>query len=147
MHFFSSLRPLKPKNQMIKKTYLSIVLSLGFLVSFAQQNLLLRQPAINKDGSLVAFSYQGDIWTIPASGGKSSRLTIHEAYEGNPVFSPDGKTIAFSGARYGNNDIYTIPVDGGVPKRLTWHSAADNIASWTQPDQIVFSHFSRIQAN
>ncbi|WP_259014581.1 S41 family peptidase [Emticicia fluvialis] len=105
----------------------------------AQNNLLLRQPAINKDGSLVAFSFQGDIWTVPASGGKATRLTIHEAYESNPVFSPDGRQIAFSGARFGNNDIFVMSAEGSMPKRLTYHSGADNIASWTQPDKILFS--------
>ena len=79
----------------------------------AQEKLLLRHPAINNNGTLIAFSYQGDIWTVPSSGGRPARLTIHEAYESNPVFSPDGKSIAFSGSRYGNNDIYTIPVEGG----------------------------------
>ena len=113
------------------------IVFMGSLSSTAQ--LVLRQPAINNDGSLVAFSFQGDIWTVAAAGGKATRLTIHEAYEGNPIFSPDGKQIAFSGARFGNNDIFVIPTGGGMPKRLTWHSAADNISSWTQPDKILFS--------
>lgn len=123
------------------KFYLACLSLLLTIPGIAQQKLLLRFPAVNKDGSLVSFSYQGDVWTVPATGGKPTRLTIHDAYESNPVFSPDGKTIAFSGARYGNNDIYTIPVDGGTPKRLTYHSSADNVASWTQPDQIVFTTF------
>jgi len=105
----------------------------------SQQPLVLRQPAINNDGSVVAFSYQGDIWTVSASGGKATRLTIHEAYEANPVFSPDGKQIAFSGARFGNNDVFTIPAGGGIPKRLTYHSGQDVVASWTQNDKILFS--------
>jgi Tol biopolymer transport system component/C-terminal processing protease CtpA/Prc len=109
------------------------------VTAVAQQPLLLRQPAVNNDGSLVAFSFQGDIWTVPAAGGKASRLTIHEAYESAPVFSPDGKQIAFSGARFGNNDIFVMPAEGGFPKRLTYNSAGDNIASWTQADQIIFS--------
>ena len=116
--------------------FIAIVL-MGSLCSTAQ--LLLRQPAINNDGSLVTFSFQGDIWTVPGTGGKATRLTIHEAYEGNPIFSPDGKQIAFSGARFGNNDIFVMPTGGGMPKRLTYHSAADNISSWTQPDKILFS--------
>ncbi|MBP6023280.1 S41 family peptidase [Ferruginibacter sp.] len=109
------------------------------VTAVAQQPLLLRQPAVNNDGSLVAFSFQGDIWTVPVAGGKAARLTIHEAYESSPVFSPDGKQIAFSGARFGNNDIFIMPSEGGFPKRLTYHSAGDNIASWTQTDQIIFS--------
>lgn len=88
---------------------------------------------------MIAFSYQGDIWTVPSSGGRPSRLTIHEAYESNPVFSPDGKSIAFSGSRYGNNDIYSIPVEGGTPKRLTYHSSQDNISSWSSDGKIIFT--------
>ncbi len=120
-----------------------IIVPLCFLaansLSFGQSNLLLRHPAINNDGSLIAFSYQGDIWSVPSSGGRPARLTIHEAYESNPVFSPDGRSIAFSGSRYGNADIFTIPVDGGTPKRLTYHSASDSIASWTRAGQIIFT--------
>ena len=117
----------------------SFLLTLLCLTAGVHSQLLLRFPAINNNGSLISFSYQGDIWTVPASGGNATRLTIHEGYEGNPVFSPDGKTIAFSGARFGNNDIFTIPVSGGVPKRLTWHSAGDNITSWANDGRILFS--------
>ena len=103
------------------------------------QPLLLRHPSLNPNGSLVAFSYQGDIWTVPSAGGRASRLTIHEGYESNPVFSPDGRQIAFSGSRYGNNDIFVMPVEGGSPKRLTYHSAADNISAWQGNNSIIFS--------
>ncbi|HMP29557.1 MAG TPA: S41 family peptidase, partial [Saprospiraceae bacterium] len=89
--------------------------------------------------SLVAFSYQGDIWTVSAKGGKATRLTIHEAYESNPIFSPDGSKIAFTGARFGNNDIYTISIDGGVPNRLTYHSGGETATSWNHNDKIFFS--------
>ncbi len=122
------------------KKILPLALSIAACVpATAQDGLLLRHPAINPEGNLIAFSHQGDIWTVPASGGRPERLTIHEAYESNPVFSPDGKTIAFSGARYGNNDVFTIPVQGGTPKRLTFHSASDNIASWLSNDKLLFN--------
>jgi tricorn protease len=106
---------------------------------FSQGKLLLRHPAINKDGSLISFSYQGDIWTVAAKGGKANRLTIHEAYEGNPIFSPDGNKIAFSGARFGNNDVFVIPTIGGLSKRLTFHSGGDQVASWSKANKILFS--------
>ena len=124
----------------MKKLFLfGLFCLLSSLKSFSQNSLLLRQPALNKDGSLIAFSFQGDIWTVPSSGGKAVRLTIHEAYESNPTFSPDGKQIAFSGARFGNNDLFVMPTEGGLPNRLTYHSGADNIASWTVTDKILFS--------
>lgn len=124
---------------MKKCFFLSGLVLIFVVMAYGQENLLLRHPSINNNGSLIAFSYQGDIWTVPVTGGRPARLTIHEAYEGNPIFSPDGKSIAFSGSRYGNNDIYTIPVEGGISKRLTFHSAADNIASWTNDGSIIFT--------
>lgn len=122
----------------MKKSILLILLITVQLI-FAQDNLLLRFPALNNNGSQIAFSFQGDIWTVPVSGGRATRLTIHEAYEAYPKYSPDGKEIAFSGARYGNNDLFLIPVEGGTPKRLTFHSAGDNISSWTNDGSILFS--------
>ncbi len=109
------------------------------LMTYGQDDLLLRHPSVNNDGTIIAFSYQGDIWTVPAMGGRPSRLTIHEAYESNPLFSQDGKLIAFSGNRYDNNDIFIVPVEGGSSKRLTYHSAADNIASWTNDGSVIFT--------
>src|SRR5882757_2690682 len=99
------------------KSLLSVLFFLVILTSYSQHPLLLRQPAISPDGSLVAFSFQGDIWTVPVAGGKASRITIHDAYESHPVFSPDGKQIAFSGTRYGNNDVFTVPAEGGPVSR------------------------------
>ncbi|MES2649434.1 MAG: S41 family peptidase [Bacteroidota bacterium] len=116
---------------------ISTVLISGIVAN--SQSLLMRHPAINHNGTQVAFSFQGDIWTVPSAGGNATRLTIHEAYESYPIFSPDGKQIAFSGARFGNNDLFVMPAEGGSAKRLTWHSSADNIASWTEPNQIIFS--------
>ncbi|MEO7310142.1 MAG: S41 family peptidase [Chitinophagaceae bacterium] len=123
----------------MRKFLLSSFVALGSLTALCQSPMLLRQPAINNDGSLVAFSFQGDIWTVPGIGGKATRLTIHEAYEASPVFSPDGKQIAFSGARFGNSDVFVMPAGGGMPKRLTYHSNNDLVASWSQPDEILFS--------
>ena len=105
----------------------------------AQNNLLLRHPAINHNGSQVAFSYQGDIWTVPAAGGVASRLTIHPAYEASPLFSPDGGTIAFTGSRYGNTDVFSIAATGGAVKQLTYSSAGDQAVSWKGNSEIIFS--------
>lgn len=121
------------------KRFFSLFLVVLSFSAFGQNELLIRYPAVNNNGSLVSFSYQGDIWTVPATGGKATRLTIHEAYESNPVFSPDGSHIAFSGSRYGNNDIFVIPAEGGSPKRLTYHSGNDLISSWSGTGNILFS--------
>ena len=120
---------------------LGLFISLFILVNSitAEEKLLLRFPSLNNNGSLIAFSFQGDIWTVPSSGGKAVRLTVHDAYEAYPKFSPDGKQIAFSGARYGNNDIFVVSTEGGTPKRLTYHSSQDLISSWDNNGNIIFS--------
>ena len=105
------------------------LLCLAFALA-AQNEPLLRFPALNADGSQLAFSYQGDIWTVPASGGVARRLTIHESYERFPQWSPDGEKLVFQGNRYGNDDIFVIDAQGGTPLRLTYHSASDNTPQW-----------------
>ncbi len=98
---------------------------------------ILQQPTISRD--LIAFSYAGDIWTVPRSGGRATRLTAGVGLEGLPVFSPNGVSIAFTAEYDGNMDVYTIPASGGIPKRITYHPAPDSVVGWT-PDgrNIVF---------
>lgn len=104
----------------------------------AQQPLLL-QPSISPDGEMIAFTYQGDIWTVSIEGGRANRLTIHEGYESNPVWQLSGKAIAFNSDRFGNNDVFIIPATGGIPKRLTYHSANDAVKGFANETSIVFS--------
>src|SRR5438105_8401244 len=92
-----------------------------------------RTPDISPDGKTVAFSYLGDIWTVEAIGGVARPVTMHEAHDINPVFSPDGKHIAFSSNRFGQYDVFVVPAVGGKPKRLTYDSAHDMVTGWT-PD-------------
>ena len=79
--------------------------------------------AISPDGKTIAFSYKGDIYIVPAVGGRAIPLTLHPAYESRPLWSPDGKTLAFMSDRHGNFDVFTMPASGGATTRLTTHSA------------------------
>ncbi|MGB0521912.1 MAG: S41 family peptidase [Flammeovirgaceae bacterium] len=106
---------------------------------WAQDKMLLRTPALSPDGNQIAFSYQGDIWTVATSGGKATRKTIHEGYESQPVWNAKGDQIAFAGSRYSNQDIFVIPAEGGLSKRLTFHSATDVPFSWTPAGEILFT--------
>ncbi|HTP87125.1 MAG TPA: hypothetical protein VMJ34_09255, partial [Bryobacteraceae bacterium] len=92
---------------------------------------LMQRPTMNR--SEIVFSYGGDLWRVSREGGGATRLTGGTGFETEAVFSPDGKTIAFTGEYDGNIDVFTMPVAGGVPKRLTWHPAADRVAGWS-PD-------------
>jgi tricorn protease len=100
--------------------------------------LLLQKPTLSK--THIVFAYAGDLWSVTREGGDAVRLTSGNGNETDPVFSPDGKLIAFTGEYDGNVDVFVIPANGGVPKRLTWHPAADRVLGWT-PDgkRIIFS--------
>jgi len=92
-----------------------------------------RTPDISPDGKLVAFSYLGDVWVVEAIGGVARPVTMHEKHDIYPVFSPDGKKIAFSSNRHGSYDVFVVPVQGGKPTRLTFDSADDFVNAWS-PD-------------
>jgi len=100
----------------------AIVLMFAFFCPplFAQTRLL-RFPAIH--GDKVAFTYAGDIWIAPVTGGTATRLTAHPGIEVFARFSPDGKWIAFTGQYDGDEQVYVVPVTGGEPKQLTYYPA------------------------
>jgi tricorn protease len=100
---------------------------------------LLRFPATN--GQEIAFSYAGDLYRVPIQGGEAVRLTSHKGYEMFPRYSPDGKTIAFTGQYDGNTEVYTIPADGGEPLRLTYTAtnARDDLGDRMGPNNIVMT--------
>ena len=104
------------------------------------ENRWMRYPAISPDGKTIAFSYRGDIWLVDRDGGRAQLLTSHAGHERSPVWSPDGKEIAYAGDRHGNYDIFVVPVDGGSSRRVTHHSAQDIPFSFT-PDgeRILFA--------
>ncbi len=121
---------------------LAALLTLGFVPISAQdadEALWNRYPAISPDGTQIAFTYKGDLYLVPASGGTARPLTSHEAHDYMPVWSPDGRSLAFASDRYGNFDLFIVPVTGGEPRRLTYHSTAESPYSFTPDGQsIVF---------
>jgi len=109
-----------------------------WVISSAQGNpTWLRYPAISPDGNSIVFTYKGDLWLVPSSGGEAVPLTFHEAHDFMPVWSNDSKTIAFSSDRYGNFDIFTVSVNGGTPKRITYHSAPDYPYEFTTDNKFI----------
>lgn len=103
-----------------------------------QENpLWLRYPAISPDGNTILFEYKGDIYAVPSRGGAAVPLTISDAYEFAPVWSHDGKTIAFASDRFGSFDVFVMPSTGGEAKRLTFHSTREIPTSFTADDKSV----------
>src|SRR5215475_5548797 len=112
-------------------TILSLLAMAGVCLAQTETPTLLQKPAVN--GSQIVFVYAGDLWTVPREGGDAKRLTTGVGVETNPIFSPDGTMIAFTGQYDGNTDVFVIPAAGGEPRRLTYHPAADTAVAWT-PD-------------
>lgn len=94
-------------------------------------------------GSQVVFTAEGDLWSAGLQGGAARRLTTHPGTEQYARFSPDGKTIAFSGEYGGNQDIFVIPAGGGEPRRLTWHPAEEEVLGWTPDGSRILFRSSR----
>lgn len=99
----------------------------------------LRNTAISPDGSTIAFTYKGDIFTVPFSGGKASQLTSHQGYDTAPVWSPDGSRIIFSSNREGSFDLYSVPAGGGTPIRLTTHSGSETPVAFLNDHEILYT--------
>jgi tricorn protease len=91
----------------------------------------------------IAFSYLGDIWIANEDGTGARRVTDHAERETYPRFSPDGKLIAFSSSRYGNNDVFVVASTGGAPRRLTFHTGGDEVVGWSRDSQRVIFRASR----
>ncbi len=121
-----------------------MLVTLGFiLLSFnvlsQEEARILRFPAIHQDQ--VVFTYAGNLYTVSSSGGEAHRLTNHEGFEMFARFSPDGKTIAFTGQYDGNTEVYTIPARGGIPQRLTYTATLnrDDVADRMGPNNMVMA--------
>jgi Tol biopolymer transport system component/C-terminal processing protease CtpA/Prc len=126
-HGLVSLFPWTSKTFLImrKNMITCLVLLLAHIAMAQQTPKWLRYPAISPDGKTIVFSYKGDLYKVAASGGDAVPLTLHEAYDFMPVWSRDGKYIAFASDRFGNFDVYVMPSSGGEATRLTFNSAAD----------------------
>jgi tricorn protease len=97
-------------------------------------------PTLTPDARMIVFSYEGDLWKVPVSGGAALRLTAMEGIESRPAVSPDGKWLAFTAEQYGNKDVFVMPMTGGEIRQLTFHEGTDEVESWGwESDKIYFT--------
>jgi Tol biopolymer transport system component len=98
----------------------------------------LYDPGVSPDGSEIAFISGGDIWTVSAAGGEAHLLISNPATESRPVYSPDGKRLAFVSTRTGNGDIYIFEFATGGVRRLTFDDANDQLNGWSHDGRWIY---------
>lgn len=128
------------KNSLVRLLLIVAVFA-GAPSAHAAGPLLMQKPTLSK--THIAFSYAGDLWLVAREGGEARLLTSGEGTKTDPVFSPDGSMIAFSGDYDGNVDVYVMPSAGGVPRRLTHHPAVDEVVGWSSDGKSVLFRSTR----
>lgn len=124
----------------MKKIFITFILSaFSFAANAQEAPLWLRWSAISPDGKTVAFTYKGDIYTIPVAGGTAKALTTNPAYDTRPVWSPDAKQLAFASDREGGMDVFVISAEGGTPKRLTFNSLSEYPIAFADDKTVLFA--------
>src|SRR4030042_4415134 len=118
--------------------FLTVLIIFPLIAASEDKPILAQRPALSR--THVVFVYAGDLWKVSREGGAAQRLTSGPGVETNPVFSPDGSLIVFTGEYDGNVDVFVVPAEGGEPRRLTWHPSPDTALGWT-PDgkEILFA--------
>lgn len=102
----------------------------------------IRHNSISPDGKTLAFSYKGDIWTVPSTGGEATQITSNQAYDSEPLWTRDSQNIIFTSHREGSNDIYLTSISGGVPKRLTALPGNETPLAVLEDGSILFSWYN-----
>lgn len=125
--------------------FLSAITLLAVIITPLQADpiQMARTPAISPAGKEVAFSYLGDIWIVSTEGGNARHVTLHQAHEINPIFSPDGKQLAFASRRHGSYDVFITSALGGRPTRLTFDSADDFPTAWSPDGKTILFRSNR----
>ncbi len=132
------------------KRTLSIISTFLLAVNlFAQPHtpLWLRSNSISPDGSKIAFSYQGDIFTVDIGGGEARQITSNIAHDTSPLWTADSKEIVFASDRDNSLDIYIASAEGGKPKQLTTHNGKETPLLVTKDGKIIFKAFLRPDVN
>ncbi|MDE5567348.1 MAG: PDZ domain-containing protein [Muribaculaceae bacterium] len=123
----------------MKKLFISILTALATITSVAETPLWLRDAAISPDGKTVAFTYKGDIFTVPVSGGKARQITTNDAYDSKPLWTPNGEKLVFNSTREGSTDIFICDAAGGNVRRLTTHSGSETPLGFNPEGLLMFS--------
>ena len=128
---------------LISLAALAVAIAGGFGSAAEAAPLLLQHPSLSQ--TQIAFNYGGEIWTVPRDGGHAQLVEAGQGRNAGPIFSPDGRRIAFTGTYDGNADVYVVPAAGGEPRRLTWAPGSDTAIGWTPDGKSVLFRSDRAE--
>ncbi len=120
------------KKVVLTALFVSICAAAGFAAPY------MTEPSLSPDRAEIAFVSGGDVWSVPAEGGTARLLVSHPATESRPLFSPDGKRLAFGSNRTGGGDIYILNLENGELKRLTFDDSLDQLEAWSRDGNWVY---------
>jgi len=120
-----------------------LLVSLGMATAVAEDVVFARHVAVSPDGAMLAFSWAGDVWTVPITGGAATRLTVHPGHDDHPVWSPDGRRLAFSSDRHGASNVFLMERDGSGVGRLTFSGRAEIPTDWSLDGDWIYFYSRR----
>lgn len=123
---------------MTKNTLLLIAIFFNLTLIIAEETLI-RTPTISPDASKMAFGFDGDIWVLDFTTNQPKRLTIHQAYESNPIWNSKSNQLVFNSNRKGYTKIFKTDLNGGIPEQLTYYPTTDTPSFWSANGKIIFS--------
>lgn len=130
----------------MKQLLLALCIIGSSTVASAQNIRFASHPSLSPDGKQIYFSYDGDIYRVPAEGGQATAIISMSGTQDHPLVSPDGNWLAFSSDIQGNNDVYIVPTAGGEAVQLTYHEAPDTPASWSPDSKHIYFESTRESA-
>ena len=129
-----------------RSSLLAAALVAATFASWAGNIRFASRPSLSPDGKQIYFSYDGDIYSVPAQGGQATAVITMPGVQDAPLVSPDGKWLAFSSDTQGNNDVYVVPVSGGQAVQLTFHEAPDVPVGWSSKSDMIYFESTRESA-
>src|SRR3989442_9496140 len=116
----------------------SLLLVSAFTIFAQNPTPYMTEPSLSPDRKEIAFVSGGDVWSVPAEGGAARLLVSHTATESRPLFSPDGRFLAFGSNRTGGGDIYILEFDNGNLRRLTFDDANEQLDAWSRDGKWIY---------
>jgi imidazolonepropionase-like amidohydrolase/Tol biopolymer transport system component len=89
---------------------------------------------LSPDGRTIVFELLGDLYTLPIEGGTATRITSGPAYDMQPRYSRDGKSIVFVSDRNGSENLWVADANGENARALTTGERGNYLSPVWSPD-------------